>query len=287
LPSIDVHQHLWPGNFIAALSGRSRPPLLRGSTLELGEGSFELDLAANELGARIAALDQAEIDLAVVSLQPTSGVGELPPSERDELIAVWEEGVRTLSTESGGRILPLAAGRDPTGFAGACVGAPALADLDGLAPLLGELERRGLFLFVHPGAASPPTGAPAWWSGIVNYAEQMQAGFYWWLEHGRKRWPALRVVFAILAGGAPFQLERLGQRGTDVRSTLDPNSFFDVATYGRRAIELCIETFGVHQLVYGSDVPVVDPAPTLRALRGFGHSVVQIVTTDNPTRLLT
>jgi hypothetical protein len=114
----------------------------------------------------------------------------------------------------------------------------------------------------------------------------MQAAYFAWLGSGRDRWPTLRVVFAILAGGAPFQLERVAHRGVEVRSSLDPNTFFDVATYGRRAIELVIETFGVGQLVYGSDTPVVDPQPTLRAVRGFGDSVTQILQIDTPAALL-
>jgi len=71
-----------------------------------------------------------------------------------------------------------------------------------------------------------------------------------------------------------------------VRSALDPNVFFDVASYGRRAIELCIETFGVTQLVYGSDTPVIESGETLRAVRGFGDSVTHILQTETPTRLL-
>ena len=76
----------------------------------------------------------------------------------------------------------------------------------------------------------------------------------------QERWPDVTVVFAILAGGGPVQLERLASRGVDVRSTLHRNVFFDTASYGRRALELCIETFGVEQLVFGSDAPVVDPS---------------------------
>jgi hypothetical protein len=93
-------------------------------------------------------------------------------------------------------------------------------------------------------------------------------------------------VFAILGGGGPFHLERLARQGVDVRSALDPNTFFDVSTYGRRAIELCIETFGVGQLVYGSDMPVVDTRPTLDAVRGFGDAVRHVLQTDTPERLL-
>ena len=61
---------------------------------------------------------------------------------------------------------------------------------------------------------------------------------------------------------------------------------FDTATHGRRAIELCIETFGAGQLVYGSDVPVVDPRLTLQAVRGFGDAVARLLQIDTPGALL-
>jgi 6-methylsalicylate decarboxylase len=283
---VDVHQHLWPEGFIDALVRRTSPPLLRGSLLEVGEGTFELDLGAHELDRRLAALDRCELDVAVVSLQPTLGLDPLAPAERDELVGIWEAGIRELAAASNGRIIPLAAGAETKGFAGASIAAPLLGDLGAASPFLDSLERSDAFLFVHPGPVRPSADAPEWWGGIVDYTAQMLAAYYAWLARGRSQWPDLRVVFALLAGGAPFQLERLAQRGVDVRSTLDENAFFDVATYGRRAIELCIETFGVHQLLYGSDTPVVDPDQTLQAVRGFGDSVQQIVISDNATRLL-
>jgi 6-methylsalicylate decarboxylase len=287
VPAVDVHQHLWPEGFIAALARRTQAPRLLGSTLELAEGTFDLDLADHELDRRLAALERAELDIAVVSLQPTLGLDLLDDGERSELVATWEAGIRELAAASKGRIAPLAAGCEPEGFVGATIGAPALRDLPAAAPLLDELERRRGLLFVHPGAEGVRRDVPDWWAPVVEYTAQMQVAFYAWLAVGRNRWPRLRVVFAILAGGAPFQLERLAQRGLDVRATLDENVFFDVATYGRRAMELCIETFGVYQLVYGSDVPVVDPYPTLQAVRGFGDSVLKLVTDDNPSGLLT
>ena len=115
----------------------------------------------------------------------------------------------------------------------------------------------------------------------------MQEAYVAWLAFGRERWPALRVLFAMLAGGGPFQLERLARRGIDVRSAIDPNTFFEVSTHGRRAIELCLETFGVGQLAYGSDTPVVDSRPTLDAVRGFGDAVRHVLQSDTPARLLT
>jgi hypothetical protein len=114
----------------------------------------------------------------------------------------------------------------------------------------------------------------------------MQAAYLSWLASGRERWPSLRIVFAMLAGGAAFHLERLAHRGVDVRSSLEPNVYLDVATYGRRAIELCIETFGVSQLVYGSDRPVVDAQRTLAAVRGFGDAVTRLLQIETPEVLL-
>jgi predicted TIM-barrel fold metal-dependent hydrolase len=282
----DIHQHLWPEAFVAALREREQPPFLDRDELVLVEGRFEGGLRDHDLARRLALLDRDGIGRAVVSLQPSLGLDALPDDERHGLEDVWLDGTRELLDAAEGRLLAFAPGRAAEGFAGAVVPAGALLDLESAAPLLDELERRGDLLFVHPGPARPPAGASTWWAGIVDYTAQMQAAYYAWLDRGEDRWPELRIVFAILAGGAPFQLERLGPRGVDVRSALDANVFFDTATYGRRAIELCLETFGVHQVVYGSDVPVVDSQPTLDAVRGFGDSVHRIVTVDNPGRLL-
>ena len=114
----------------------------------------------------------------------------------------------------------------------------------------------------------------------------MQAAYLAWVSGGRQRRPNLRIVFALLAGGAPFQHERLAHRGVDLRSLLDPDVYFDTASYGRRSIELCIEAFGVECLLYGSDQPVIDPGPTLTAVRGFGDAVARFLTEQNPARLL-
>lgn len=286
MPAIDMHQHLWPAGFLAALRSRRRPPLLEGDELVISEGRFPVDPASLDVHGRAALLDRDGVDLAVVSLQPGLGIGGLPPAEREELEEAWLAGMREVALATDGRFRALAPGRLVDGLPGACVPGSALADLDALAPLLDELERRDAFLFVHPGVTVTPPQAPGWWAPTVQYTGEMQRAYFGWLAAGRDRWPSLRVVFAILAGGAPFQLERRALRGIDVRSTLDENVYFDVATYGRRAIELCIETFGVHRLVYGSDVPVVDPAPTLQAIRGFGDAVAQLIQIDTPSALL-
>jgi hypothetical protein len=284
----DIHQHLWPEGFLGALRARSAAPFLRGAELVTHEGLFSLDLARHEPEHRLAVLDRDGIDVAVLSLQPCLGCEALPPPEREELELAWVEGVRELTGAAGGRFLAFAPWRTLDGFAGTSVGASALVDLDGHAQLLAEVDAARGVLFVHPEAeAAVPPGRPEWWGWTAGYTAQMQRAYLSWLADGRERFPSMRVVFAILAGGAPIQHERLAHRGVDVRSTIDLNTVFDTASYGRRAIELCIETFGVERLAYGSDTPVVDSQQTLDAVRAMGDSVTHILQTDTPGRLLT
>jgi 6-methylsalicylate decarboxylase len=279
MTAVDFHQHLWPPALIEAMQKRKTPPCLDGGMLRLPTGEWPVNLEAHDLEVRLLALDRDEIDVAVVSCPPTLQLD-------GELLGAYHEGMLELLSTADGRLHALASGSVRDGFVGVCVAGVALADLDTLAPLLTELEARRQLLFVHPGAEPTPPGAPGWWTSGIGYAAQMQVAYAHWLARGADEWPDLRVVFAILAGGAPIQLERLATRGVDTRTVLHDNVFFDTASYAERALELALATFGVGQIVYGSDRPVIDPEPTLRAVRGFGQAVADAVCRDNPARLL-
>jgi 6-methylsalicylate decarboxylase len=264
VPTIDVHQHLWPESLVSALSLRREPPRLVGNRLDLLEGSFEVDLAAHDLETRLRLLDRDEIDVAIVSLQPTMG-----SEEARELAEAYDEGILELAATSGGRIRPLAAGEERDGFVGTCVSAQRL--VAGAAPTQSSL------LFVHPGySPPPPEGMPGWWTPVVEYTAQMQAAYAAWVARGRSDVP---IVFAIMAGGAPFQLERFRSRGGE--GEVPANAYFDTASYGRRAIELAVETCGIAQILYGSDTPVIDSRPTPDAL----GDLFETVAGENPARL--
>jgi 6-methylsalicylate decarboxylase len=286
VPAVDIHQHLWPEPLIDVLTRRRSPPRLAGTMLELpGEPPVEIDRDLHRLDVRLELLDRCELEVAVVSLPPTFGLGVLPDDEWEELATAFERGILELGKESD-RIVPLAAGVENEGFVGACVAAPSLLDLDGLAPRLDELEQRGAFIFVHPGPSSPPAWAPDWWSAVVDHTAQMQTAYAAWLARGADRWPQLAVVFALLAGGGPFQLERLQSRGVSGRESLHDTVYFETSSYGRRALELCLSTLGVGRVLFGSDAPTLDPEPTLDAVRGFGDAVADALCNQNPSRLL-
>jgi hypothetical protein len=275
----DVHQHFWPEPFLAELARRTAPPRFRDGVVELAvEGRCPVDLGDHDLARRLELLDRHRIDVAFVSLAPTMEV-----DGHEELIDAFYTGMLDVSAESGERLRPLAYGECKDGFAGACVSAASLAG--GLEPLLGELEGAEQMLFVHPGPPEAlPAGAPAWWPALADYTAQMQAAYLAWLSRDAARHPRLPVVFAILAGGAPIQLERFGSRNIEIPA--HPNVYFDIASYGQRALELCVAAYGVGQLVFGSDAPVLDPGPGLQALAEFGDAVVESVCSKNPARLL-
>jgi hypothetical protein len=71
--------------------------------------------------------------------------------------------------------------------------------------------------------------------------------------------PEVTVVFALLAGLAPLQIERLGARGGPAVQALGDRFFYDVSSYGPVAIAAVARVVGVQQLVYGSDRPMATP----------------------------
>jgi predicted TIM-barrel fold metal-dependent hydrolase len=87
----------------------------------------------------------------------------------------------------------------------------------------------------------------------------------------------------MLAGGAPLHAERLAARGGPAHAALnDPHSFFDVSSYGARAVDAMLRIVGVDRLLYGSDRPVVAPP----ALDGLGTAVLHAIAEVNPARLV-
>jgi 6-methylsalicylate decarboxylase len=280
MPSVDVHQHLWPPQLVEVLRRRHEPPRLEGDVLELREGRFPVDLDAHRLEARLGVLNRDGVDTAIVSLQPT-----LELESARELAQAYHEGIPELVAASGGRLRAFAAEACLDGFVGACVAAGSV--MAGLGELPDELARAGQTLFVHPGPPdSPHPDAPSWWAPVVDYTAQMQDAYWAWIADGAVRHPSLPVVFAVLGGGVAVQLERLRSRGGGEQSFSAPSVYVETSSYGRRALELALEAHGATQVIYGSDVPVVDPRPTRRALEELGDDVLRAVRVDNPTRLL-
>ncbi|MDQ6731068.1 MAG: amidohydrolase, partial [Actinomycetota bacterium] len=89
---IDLHQHLWPAPFVAALRARRRPPRLDGWALELFMGDrWAIDPAAHDPVTR----PRGE---QLIALAPSAalGIDRLAPAEAAELAEAWLAGVLAL-----------------------------------------------------------------------------------------------------------------------------------------------------------------------------------------------
>jgi predicted TIM-barrel fold metal-dependent hydrolase len=310
---VDIHQHLWPEAYLAALAARDAPPSIhrRGGELRMElahEPECVISTAAHDPDARLALLDACGIDVAVISISSPCGVEALPQAEAEPLLDAYHCGVAALREPSHGRLLGFAAAcldapdagaagvaaRLGEGFAGLSLPSEAIASPDGLdrcAPLLELLERAGRPLFVHPGPApwTRPEPAdprlPAWWTSLAQYPGWSLRAFATWRALGATAYPALRVVFAIMAGGAPF-LEGRWRTFTGLAGGIDPNVFLDTASCQRLDLELALATYGAEQVVLGTDIPVIAPDPLLRSLDALGPPVVEAVGERNPVRVL-
>jgi 6-methylsalicylate decarboxylase len=299
MPVTDVHQHLWPESLLRLLAARPRAPRLvrhaDGWELELaGEAPARFDTRAHD-PARRAALAAAD-GLGRVLVAPSAplGIEALPAHEAQPLLDAFHQGVLEIGTPFAPWGAVALAAAEPAavdalldlGAAGLCLPGAALGgpqQLDRIGPVLERLAQRGAPLFVHPGPA--PAGdarLPAWWPPSTSYVSEMQAAWLAWAGWGRKNHPQLKVVWAMLAGCAPLQHERLKARGGPATAIHDDRAWFDVSSYGPHAVDAMLPVVGVDRLVLGSDRPVADPP----ALASFGEAVLHAIARVNPAAVL-
>lgn len=303
---IDVHQHLLGQPLIAELARRRTPPALirrrGGWTFRLaGEADSVLSLDATDVELRRAELGRDGVDRALVALSSALGIETLPADEALPLLDAHQRGTEALPARFGAWGAVQLEAPDPAdvdallarGVVGLSLPATALATpaaLERVGPLLARLEVHGAPLFVHPGPvavagtgpARPARGAlPAWWPALTDYVAQMQAAWLAFAHAGRSAHPRLRVLFAMLAGGAPLQLERLGARGGPAGAVRDPLVFYDTSSYGPHMLRAAIAVVGAGQLVHGSDRPVAEPLVPAGDT-ALGHALLRV----NPRRLL-
>jgi hypothetical protein len=291
--AIDVHQHLWPPEFVEALRRRTRPPRLKGWDLELvGEPVYEVDPSAHD------PITRAELDTAceqvLLGLSSPLGVEELDPREAAPLLDAWHAGVAQLprpfrAWASVNHVEPdhdLLRSHFDGGFVGLQIPSTQLQTpraLERCAATLRVCELADKPVLVHAGAVSPDGCGgelPAWWSPVVEYVRQLHASWWSWQAIGRSLLPTLRICFTAGAGLAPLHHERYAARG-GVPVAVDPNTFVDTSTYGPRGLDGLIRVLGIDPIVMGSDRPYAEHVdPQLGAAASHAMRVV------NPRRLL-
>jgi hypothetical protein len=290
----DIHQHLWPEPFLAALRARRTAPRLDGWELQLpDERPYAIDPEQHDVALRAEQAAADGNELVLVAPSAALGLDRLPAPEAAHLSAAWLDGA--LSLPAPFRAWAMAGTQEPdphalhdaldAGAAGLEIAADVLAApdaLDHLAPLLDVLDATRRPLLVHPGPAGPDdaAGRPAWWAPVVPYVAQLHAAWWAWAEDGRARHPHLPVCFVALAGLGPLHGERMRARG-GVGRPVDPLTFVETSSYGTQAVDAVVRVLGIDVICHGSDWPYA--APSYPAL---GDAARHAICTVNPGRLL-
>jgi 6-methylsalicylate decarboxylase len=302
LVSTDVHQHLWPEGFVAALAARQQAPAVRrdgrGWIMRVpGEPDSPFSTVGHDPEIRAADLHASGHGRALLCMSTPLGIEALPEDEARPLLEAWHEDVFALGSAFGvWGALPvhgavpadvdalLARGAIGISLPAAALAGPAA--IEAVGPLLARLAERNVPLLVHPGPIGPPPassgGDAAWWPALTSYVSDVHLAWHAFAGWGRAAHPGLRVCFAMLAGLAPLHAERLALRGGPADAALDPDLFYDTSSYGPRAIAAMAGVVGLDQLVTGTDRPVVDPP--LRP--PLGARAAAVTATTNVHRLL-
>ncbi len=280
----DVHQHLWSEPLVEQLASRSELPFVRlerGLTVLYlaGERPYVIDRDSEAPAKRAELVERDGLDRALLCLSSPIGIERLCRDEAAPLLDAYHEGVLAADVPFGAWGAIALDRPDPAdvdlaldrGCVGISLPAGAIAGVDQLLAMRGvldRLERRGAPLFVHPGPGfdAPRSGAeasfgePLWWPAMTRYVAGLQAAWLAFQAAGRADHPRLRVIFAMLAGLAPLQAERLSARGGPGHPGPDPLLFYETSSYGPVAVSALETVVGSTQILYGSDRPVIDPA---------------------------
>jgi aminocarboxymuconate-semialdehyde decarboxylase len=290
--AIDIHSHMLCEEWLALLKQHGGPKfsirkVLGGKeVIHAGGVPFMTPMPAMfDYAARFAAMDQAGVDMAILSLTgPNVYWGDAEASSRAARVIndsfadaqrAHPERVRWLAS------LPLQFPQqallelDRAVKAGA-LGVMALANIGGaawtdplFAPVWAELDRRALPVFMHP---TVPCGADL--MGMADYqlsasvgfpfdstmavSRMIYAGFF-------DRYPNLKLVVAHGGGALPFLAARLDRCWEVIPACRENISrppteylkriYADTALYSREALRDTIEAFGGQHVMYGTDFP--------------------------------
>jgi aminocarboxymuconate-semialdehyde decarboxylase len=303
----DLHTHHYTPAFFEAVrdSGGdysfAKDPTGRDIITLQGARFFGVTPAMTDLAARLAAMDAAGIDVAVLSLS-TPNVFFLPPDRQAGLARRMNDAYAAAMAAHPERIK--AFGSIPMDDPDAALaelhrvidelrmnGVILLSNIAGrpltdpaYRPFLAEADRMGLCILLHP--MIPATGQAALREFVLGpivafpfdttlaVARMCYAGVF-------REFPRIRWIVAHAGGAIPWLLERLDNGYRDFAENRDhidelpsvylKRLYYDTVTFSPHTLTMLRDLFGVDHLVMGSDFPhllgAIDRAvPSIRSL---------------------
>lgn len=308
MPIIDVHNHFYPPEYLAAL--RSGKSVVRVTVDSSGNphihypGDYNVAVAGHrDIAYRHEVLEREGVDTQVITLT-TPGTHVETPAYAADLATLVNDAFAAIIAERGPRFSALAT--LPLNDPAASVkefrrsieelhlpGAMLFSNVNGVAladerfwPLYEAADAYGAVLHIHP---TSPVGVEAmteyWLMPLVGFLmDTTLAAAHLVFSGVGERFPNIKWVLSHLGGAVPYMAERF-DRGfhafEDCRRNIDrPPSdylktwYYDTVNFDPHALKLAIDFAGADHILAGSDYPhQIGSIPTmLQALRGLDIS---------------
>jgi len=324
MPVIDVHTHMFSQEYFDILMNEGAPRYSKrigvdGRTEILSEGArflmpqpghFDYDI-------RIAAMDKAGVDIAIVTLTaPNCFFGTPEVSLR--AARVVNDDMARAQKDHPDRIrwmvsVPweypdMAVAELERGVANGAVGVMVLANINGrsltdpaFAPVWKAIDDHGLPVLVHP---TTPPGYEA--MDLEEHSLTGSIGFMFdtSLAIGRMifdgffdTYPNLKIIASHAGGALPYFIGRLDRcfemdparrkKISRPPSTYMSQIYYDAIAYRQEALQMCIDVGGEDNVMYGSDYPhtIGDMAGVLGRVNALSASCREKVKGENARRI--
>jgi aminocarboxymuconate-semialdehyde decarboxylase len=315
---IDVHNHAVPEAAIALLN---RDPAFGAKVVDgrLHSGvhvPFELVPSFLSTSAKLAELEERELEAAVVSVSPTLFYYHVDAEPGEAMARAVNEGLAAMAAERPDRLrwmasVPLQAPERAVavledalaaGAVGVEIGTSAgpgkRLDERALDPFWAAAERLGLPVMLHPAYTTPiPALGDFYLENVIGFPLETTIAIERLICAGTlDRHPGLRVVLLHAGGYFPWQAGRLRHART-VRPELaesaeDPWSYLgqvllDPITHDVDALAYLVAKVGAQHLVLGTDLPfdMATPAPMEMLRAACDEAAVTAIAEDNPAAL--
>ena len=290
--TIDLHAHCLPEELVEALRHRASQPRVRrhDDGREYLESAFNTSPMPGRVSneERLAEMDRHGVAHAVLSLTPVYGLERLPPADAIPLCRAYNDAAAAACARYPDRFsafacLPTADMNaalaefervmDIHGFIGAVLmgdGFLSLKRAQKFAPLMQAGNRRGAIFMVHYGKIADDPDAPkvdasdnaSYRIGTLDMQARISANVLTFcLTDFLAPYPNVTMLSHNLGGNIPYEVERLDHRAQLDTPDLELPSrriragrcIVDCNSLGSKSIELAVDLYGAHRIVFGSD----------------------------------
>ncbi len=318
---IDIHTHMMHPAWVAAIGNHPGYGLSETAGKKMialnGRPYMPVEAEMLDYGRRIADMDKAGVDVAIVSLTTPSVywaeaemAAKLARTANDDMAeqqAAWTDRIRFLATlpwqypDAALAELDHAAGLGAAGiFVGANIEGLSLTD-PALVPIWAEIDKRALPVLLHP-APLPVTES----MNLIQYNLVQAVGFMcdttiaiarMIFDGFFERYPNLKLIAAHVGGTLPFIVGRLDacyeymepcrEHISSPPSEYLRRIYYDCIGYTKEAVELCIQVGGAENVMFGSDYPhlIGHMGPAIERVRALAPELHAPIFDNNARRI--